>query len=141
MADDASLRRTTTRPQFGLKAMLVAVTAVAVAISLFQWFRTDTIFHSDSRSALLLPNGQSIPTNRWIAGGDLLKLGFLMTDRKNEYLLIQGDDSANVVLLTIGDEKYEAVVTDCRLRRPYYRGEYWIRPGNRVEPSSADRQP
>ena len=134
LIDDENARQRRARPQFGLKAMFAAIAVAAIVISLVQWIQTDTIFYSDSNSILRLPNGRVIPTNRWIAGGDAAEITFRVADKENEFLIIQNHDSTNVAVLQVGDERYEAVVTNVRVRHPEHRAEYWLRPGNRIEP-------
>ena len=124
------------RLQLGLKTLLVAFTLVGIGVVVIQWLQTDTIIYFEKSCTIRLPNGRRVTTNRWFKRDDIPEWAFLCTDVENEHLLCDNSDTTKVAVLQCNGEEYPAVVVAYRIEVPSYRGEYWIRSGKRLEPST-----
>ena len=124
------------RLQLGLKTLLVAFTLVGIGVVVVQWLQTDTIIYFEKSCTVRLPNGRRVTTNRWFNRDDIPEWVFFCTDVENEYFLCDNSDTTKVAVLQYNGEEYPAVVVAYRIEGPNYRGEYWIRSGKRLEPST-----
>lgn len=118
--------------KFGVKTVFVAMVFAAIGASTVAWYSKDTIFRSQVAGELMLPDGKSLPVNRWITfGGEGLRyLGPFEDDQwRLVYPSVNGDQ---VVHFVTTEGHFETIVTDFKINGPEYRGEYWIRQGRKL---------